>query len=63
MRHAILGAGAIGGLIGAVLSKLGENVTVVVHPDKLLAHPANLSLERPSGFADRTELGPIARAS
>jgi 2-dehydropantoate 2-reductase len=50
MRHAILGAGAIGGLIGTVLSKLGESVTVVVRPDKLHNYPANLSLERPSGL-------------
>jgi 2-dehydropantoate 2-reductase len=49
MRHAILGAGAIGGVIGTVLAKLGESVTVVVRPDKLPDYPANLSLERPSG--------------
>lgn len=49
MKHAILGAGAIGGLIGTVLSSLGEDVTVVVRPEKLASYPANLSLERPSG--------------
>jgi 2-dehydropantoate 2-reductase len=49
MKHAILGAGAIGGLVGTVLSSLGEDVTVVVRAEKLPSYPANLSLERPSG--------------
>jgi 2-dehydropantoate 2-reductase len=49
MKHAILGAGAIGGLVGTVLSSLGEDVTVVVRPEKLPDYPANLILERPSG--------------
>ncbi len=49
MKHAILGAGAIGGLVGTVLSSLGEDVTVVVRPQKLASYPANLTLERPSG--------------
>jgi len=50
MKHAILGAGAIGGLVGTVLSSLGEDVTVVVRPEKLSSYPANLTLERPSGL-------------
>src|SRR5208337_4998084 len=50
MKHAILGAGAIGGLVGTVLSSLGENVTVVVRPERLSSYPANLTLERPSGL-------------
>jgi 2-dehydropantoate 2-reductase len=50
MKHAILGAGAIGGLIGTVLASLGETVTVVVRPEKLASYPANLTLERPSGL-------------
>jgi 2-dehydropantoate 2-reductase len=49
MRHAILGAGAIGGLVGTVLGSLGEDVTVIVRPDKLAGYPDTLSLERPSG--------------
>lgn len=49
MKHAILGAGAIGGLIGAVLSSLAEEVTVVVRAEKLPTYPANLTLESPSG--------------
>lgn len=49
MEHAILGAGAIGGLVGAALASLGEKVTLVVRPERLPTYPALLSLERPSG--------------
>jgi 2-dehydropantoate 2-reductase len=49
MKHAILGAGAIGGLIGTMLASFGEEVIVLVRPEKLASYPANLSLERPSG--------------
>ncbi|MGA3315476.1 MAG: 2-dehydropantoate 2-reductase [Candidatus Korobacteraceae bacterium] len=49
MRHAILGAGAIGGLIGTVMGSLGEDITVIVRPDKLAGYPDTLLLERPSG--------------
>ena len=49
MKHAILGAGAIGGLVGAALASLGEDVTVVVRPEKLAEYPKSLTLERPSG--------------
>jgi 2-dehydropantoate 2-reductase len=48
MKHAILGAGAIGGLVATVLSSLGEQVAVVVRPEKLPSYPASLVLERPS---------------
>jgi 2-dehydropantoate 2-reductase len=50
MKHAILGAGAIGGLVGATLASIGEDVTVIVRPEKLPSYPRNLSLERPSGI-------------
>ena len=49
MKHAILGVGAIGGLVGTVLSSLGEEVTVLVRPEKLRDYPDRLTLERPSG--------------
>jgi 2-dehydropantoate 2-reductase len=49
MDHAILGAGAIGGLIGTALASLGEDVTLIVRPEKLSAYPGNLTLEQPSG--------------
>ncbi len=50
MEHAILGAGAIGGLVGTALASLGEGVTVLVRPERLPGYPANLSVERPSGI-------------
>jgi 2-dehydropantoate 2-reductase len=49
MEHAILGAGAIGGLVGTAVASLGEDVTVLVRPEKLPGYPANLSVERLSG--------------
>jgi 2-dehydropantoate 2-reductase len=49
MEHAVLGAGAIGGLVGTAVASLGEGVTVLVRPESLPGYPANLSVERPSG--------------
>ena len=49
MEHAVLGAGAVGGLVGTALASLGEGVTVIVRPERLPGYPANLSVERPSG--------------
>ena len=49
MKHAILGAGAVGGLVATALASLGEDVTVIVRPDKLVEYPKSLTLERPSG--------------
>ena len=49
MRHAILGAGGVGGLIGAALAQSGEAVTVVIRREALKDYPAELSLESPFG--------------
>src|SRR5713101_7794551 len=49
MEHAVLGAGAIGGLVGTAVASLGEGVTILVRPERLPGYPANLSVERPSG--------------
>ncbi len=49
MRHAILGAGGVGGLIGVALAKSGESVTLILRPEALKAYPADLSLESPLG--------------
>jgi 2-dehydropantoate 2-reductase len=49
MKHAILGAGAIGGLMGTALGSLGDDVTMIVRPEKLSGYPQTLRLERPSG--------------
>lgn len=45
MQHGILGAGGVGGLIGAVLAKAGESVTLIVRPEAADRHPRELSLE------------------
>ena len=49
MRHAILGAGGVGGLIGVALAKAGASVTVVVRPGTMKNYPAELSLENSQG--------------
>ena len=49
LRHAILGAGGVGGLIGACLAKSGAPVTVVVRPESLAQYPEQLRLESPFG--------------
>lgn len=49
MRHAILGAGGVGGLIAVALAKAGEPVTVVIRPGTLKDYPAELSLENSLG--------------
>jgi len=49
MRHAILGAGGVGGFIAACLAHIGESVTLVVRPQTLALHPPKLQLESPYG--------------
>ncbi|MGZ5739279.1 MAG: ketopantoate reductase family protein, partial [Burkholderiales bacterium] len=49
MRHAILGVGGVGGLIGACLAKLGDSVTVIVRPEALAQYPEQLHLESAFG--------------
>jgi 2-dehydropantoate 2-reductase len=48
MKHAILGAGAVGGLVGAVLAHEGEDVTLLVRPESNAPRPTTLSLKTPS---------------
>jgi 2-dehydropantoate 2-reductase len=45
MRHAILGAGGVGGLIGACLAQAGASVTMVVRRETLANYPKQLRLE------------------
>jgi 2-dehydropantoate 2-reductase len=52
MRHAILGAGGLGGLIGACLAHAGAPVTLVVRPETVQQHPKKLHLESPYGNFD-----------
>jgi 2-dehydropantoate 2-reductase len=49
MRHAILGVGGIGGLVGASLVRVGASVTVVVRPESLAKYPKKLQLDSPFG--------------
>ena len=59
LRHAILGVGGVGGLIGASLARLGDSVTAVVKKQSLASYPEQLKLESPFGnFAV-----PVARSA
>ena len=49
LRHAILGAGGIGGLIGACLAHSGDSITLVVRREALANYPKTLQLESPFG--------------
>jgi len=49
MRHVILGAGGVGGLIGACLAESGDSVTLVVRSETLHSHPKHLRLESAFG--------------
>ena len=49
MRHAILGAGGVGGFVGAVLAAAGEQVTLLVRREGSVSHPNSLTLESPLG--------------
>lgn len=59
LHHAILGAGGVGGLIGASLAHLGAPVTLVVRRESLANYPEQLRLESP--FGNFTV--PVARAA
>jgi 2-dehydropantoate 2-reductase len=54
MKHAVLGAGAVGGLMAVGLSAIGEEVSLVVRPEKLAAYPDHLVLEQPTGIVTAT---------
>jgi 2-dehydropantoate 2-reductase len=49
LKHAILGAGGVGGLIGASLARLGDAVTLVLRHESLGSYPEQLQLESPFG--------------
>jgi 2-dehydropantoate 2-reductase len=59
MRHAILGAGGVGGFVGAVLAAAGDPVLLLLRPESLAAHPETLTLESPLGHL----VAPVARAA
>ena len=49
MRHAILGAGGVGGLMGSCLAHAGASVTLVVRREAVAQYPRQLRLESPFG--------------
>ncbi len=49
LKHAVLGAGGVGGLVGACLAQAGAQVTLVVRPERLVNYPRQLHLESPFG--------------
>src|SRR5258708_33543838 len=49
MRHAILGAGGVGGLMGACLAHAGASVTLVVRREAVAQYPRQLRIESPFG--------------
>jgi 2-dehydropantoate 2-reductase len=52
MTHAILGAGGVGGTIGACLAHLGDSVTLVVRREALAQYPRALHFESTLGNFD-----------
>jgi 2-dehydropantoate 2-reductase len=45
MRHAVLGAGGVGGFVGGALAKAGHPVTLLVRPGRRDHYPGRLSVE------------------
>jgi 2-dehydropantoate 2-reductase len=45
MRHAILGAGGIGGLVGAALARTGGDVVLLMRPESLARYDGRLAVE------------------
>ena len=45
MRHAILGAGGVGGLLGGALARAGRDVVLILRPETLARHPGRIRVE------------------
>jgi 2-dehydropantoate 2-reductase len=45
VRHAILGVGGVGGLIGGALAQTSANVLLLLRPETLARHPGRLRVE------------------
>ncbi len=59
MKHAIIGAGGVGGLMAAALVHVGEEVTVVLRPETYPKHPDRIRLTSTFGNLDV----PVRRAT
>ena len=57
--HAILGAGGVGGFVGAVLAAAGEPLLLLLRPEALARHPSTLTLDSPFGHLE----APVATAT
>ena len=44
MRHAVLGTGGVGGLIGGALARIGADVVLVMRPETLARYPGRLEV-------------------
>ena len=63
MRHAVLGVGGVGGLVGGALANVGHPITLIVrpgrrdhYPDQLTVESATLgTFEAPVQVADRLD--------
>jgi 2-dehydropantoate 2-reductase len=49
MRHAILGVGGVGGLVGAALAHADDSVTLILRREVAAGYPPALSLDSPFG--------------
>ncbi len=52
LRHAILGVGGVGGVLGTFLAHSGGNVTAVVRPESLATYPEQFHLQSTFGNFD-----------
>lgn len=59
LKHAILGVGGVGGVLGTFLAHLGDTVTAVVRPESLATYPEQFHLQSTFGNFDV----PIVRAA
>jgi 2-dehydropantoate 2-reductase len=48
VRHAILGAGGVGGLLGGALARAGREVTLILRPATLYRHPDRVAISSPA---------------
>lgn len=61
LRHAILGAGGVGGLVGGALARAGREVTLLLRPETLARHPGRLRVESVVLGDFEVEVGTAAR--
>ena len=45
MRHAVLGAGGVGGLLSAALARSGVDVVVLIRPESLSSYPGRFMVD------------------